>query len=164
MKKQLIKKNIGLLTLLFLFVGKSYAQVPDYKELSPITITSTGAMDENVKAAFNRDFKQVSNVTWFKMEKNTMIRFVMNNIIHRILYNQRGIQIYHIIYTEAKDMQSDVVNLVENSYGSYTLLRGIHILQGNIDIWIVCLEDSKNLIFVRVENGETELVEVHDRG
>lgn len=156
-----------LLTLFsaFLLISQARAQSSDYVQLSPITVTSgIAAMDANVKAAFSKDFKNATNITWTKLEKNTIIKFILNNILHRVLYNQRGEQIYHLSYPEAKDLSTDMTSLLTNRFKGYSVLRGIHVLQDDLDVWIISMENDSKLIFVRIQENKTELAETYDKG
>lgn len=156
-----------LLTLFsaFVLISQAGAQSSDYVQLSPITVTSgITTMDVHVKAAFSKDFKNATNITWTKLEKNTMIKFVLNNILHRVLYNQRGGQVYHLSYPEAKDLSTDMTSLLTHRFKGYSVLRGIHVIQDNLDVWIISMENATKLIFVRIQEDETELAETYDKG
>lgn len=164
MKHQFSKSLLTLFSACIL-TSQSWGQKTDYVQLSPITVTSaTATMDVNVEAAFSKDFKNATNITWTKMEKNTMVKFLLNNILHRVLYNQKGGQIYHISYPEAKDLSTVMTSLLTTSFKGYSILRGIHVIQDDLDVWIISMENDTKLIFVRIQDEETELAEIYDKG
>jgi hypothetical protein len=154
------KHIIGLLALAALFISNTAIYSQDFKTLSPVTIISntTGVMSEKVWATFQKEFKEAQNVTWYKNDKNYVIKFVLNEIAHQILYNAKGQKIYHLRYVEEPGLPADLVKLLKTTYRGFAIKLGIHIQQHNQSIWVMNLENSQHLIFVRVENGETEVV------
>ncbi|MGE5107453.1 MAG: hypothetical protein ACM3H8_07905, partial [Sphingobacteriales bacterium] len=143
--------------VILLSTATSFSQ--DFKTLTPVVVsTSSGQMNEKVWSAFQSDFKDAKNVTWYKNEKNYMIKFVLNEIAQQVLYNSKGQQIYHLSYVEESGMPADVVKLIKATYYSYTITLGIKIEQDGKNIWVINLEDANKLLFVRIENNETELV------
>ena len=161
MKKQFNYRWLTAVISLFL-AGQATAQ-NTFKELSPVTVTSTAAMNEKVKKAFEQEYKDARIASWYKMDKNTMIKFVLNDIVQRILYNEKGQQIYHLSYYEEKTMPGDIVKLIRKSYATYTISQAINVKQDNRDIWVVTVENKSTYYFVRVEDGETELVETMEK-
>ena len=163
--KHQFSKNWFTLFSAFILTCQSWAQSTDYVQLSPITVTSaTATMDVNISAAFSKDFKNATNITWTKLDKNTMVKFLLNNILHRVLYNQKGGQIYHLSYPEAKDLSTDMTGLLTTRFKGYSILRGIHVIQDDLDVWIISMENDTKLIFVRIQDDETELAETYDKG
>lgn len=164
MKHQFQKCMLTLFSA-FILTSQSWAQSADFVQLAPITVTSgTVTMDANVKAAFSKDFKEATNITWMKLDKNTMIKFILNNILHRVLYTQKGIQIYHLSYPEAKDLSAEMTSQLTHRFKGYFILRGIHVLQDDLDVWIISLENESKLIFVRIQEDDMELAETYDKG
>jgi len=164
MKHQFSKSWLTLIST-FILTSHSWAQNSDYVQFSPIIVTSaTATMDVNVQAAFSKDFKNATNITWMKLDKSTIVKFLLNNILHRVLYNQKGGQIYHLSYPEAKDLSTDITSLLTNRFKGYSILRGIHVIQDHLDVWIISLENDTKLIFVRIQEDETELAETYDKG
>lgn len=157
MKKQI---NLRLLAVAVILLAAAPSFSQDFKTLSPVTVTSSssGQMSEKVWTAFQSDFKDAQNVSWYKNDKNYMIKFVLNDIAQQVLYNSKGQQIYHLSYVEESNMPADVIKLIKNTYHSYNITLGIKIEQDGKNIWVINMEDAKKLLFVRIENNETELV------
>ena len=161
MKKQINYRWLTAVISLFL-AGQVTAQ-NTFKELSPVTVTSTATMNEKVKKVFEQEYKDARITSWYKTDKNTLIRFVLNDIVQHILYNERGRQIYHLSYYEEKNMPADVVKLIRHSYPGYTISQAVNVKQDNRDIWVVTAEDQTTYYFIRTEDGETELVKTMEK-
>ena len=113
MKKKLLFHLSGWL-LSTIIVNHSFAQNPDFKVLSPITVSSASNIESTnakVNKAFGQFFKNATNLVGEEKNKKYLVEFVED------------------------DQQ---------------------INQQRKSIWVVCLEDPKEYIYVRVENMELE--------
>lgn len=167
MKHNFLKQLfVALSALMSTAVVVAQTEKPEYKELSPVTVTSNSIarMDEKVRVAFQKDFDKPTDVSWYKMDKNTHIYFLLEGIVHRILYNPRGKQIYHISYYEAATLPATVKSLLLANYPGFATQLALHVQQNGRDIWVANMEDEKKWLFIRIEDGDTEITNEMDRG
>lgn len=162
MKKLFIPRIIATAASLLL-VSQLFAQQPDSKQLPDVTVTSSDLkMDERVWNNFQKEFKEATNVTWYKKDKTYIIKFILNEIAQTVLYSQKGQQVYHLSYVEEKNMPAAIKDQVKSVFYNYAITLSIKVEQGGRTIWVVNMENDKKLLFVRLENGEMELVEELD--
>jgi len=159
MKKQFIW---GLSAVLVLLTAKGiYAQdtIP-IKTLPPVTVTATQkTIPEKVWKNFRKYFANAENPTWYMANKNFLIKFMTDDKLNRALFTKRGSLIYHISYGYEKNLPEDIRRQVKSTYYDYTITRAIRVNEATRLIWVVNLEDAKNLILVRLEDGEMEEVQ-----
>jgi len=79
--------------------------------------------------------------------------------LNRALFTKRGNLIYHISYGYEKNLAEDIRRQVKSTYYDYDISRTIKVTEADRVIWVVNLEDAKNLILVRLEEGEMEEVQ-----
>ena len=53
-------------------------------------------------------------------------------------------------------LPAETRKLVKSAYLDHTIAMAIEVKEDDRTIWVIRLEDTTNLIFVRVENGEIE--------
>jgi hypothetical protein len=141
--------------------GSTYAQdtIP-IKTLPTVTVTATHKnIPEKVWKNFREYFGNAENPTWYMTNKNFLIKFMTDDNINRALFTKRGDLIYHISYGYEKNLPEDIRRQVKSTYYDYDITRAIKVTEADRVIWVVNLEDAKNLILVRLEEGEMEEVQ-----
>jgi hypothetical protein len=164
-----MKKSINSLVfgsaIFLLSAGPSFGQQTDVKSLPEVTVTSSAAtMSSMVWANFQKDFKGATNVTWYKIDKDFLIKFIMGEISQRALYNSKGHQIYHISYVGEKFTPDDVKDLLKSAFGTYLIIGSTKVEEAGRTIYVVNLQNKKNVALARVEDGEAEMVALYKRG
>lgn len=158
MKKQIIT-TITAIAAFISIVNTLQAQQPNSKSLPDVKVTSTIIkMDERVWNSFQDEFKGATNITWYKVDKDYLIKFIMNDIAQKVLYNKKGQQIYHITYCEETNMPAEVASRVKNSFKGFSIKLSLKVEEEGRTIWVVNMENESKLLFVRIEDGELELV------
>jgi len=162
MKYNLIR---WLLTMLPLVAGMNLlAQDTVIQTLPPITVTATTKkLPEKVWKNFRDYFENATDPKWYEMNKSYLAEFMMDNKDNHALFNKKGKLIYHISYGYENSLPEDLRNQVKASYGDYNITRAIKVNEANRTIWVVNVEDAKNLIMVRLENGEMEEVKRYEK-
>lgn len=158
-----MKKRFCLLIVaVSLFVSKAtYAQdtIP-VKELPPITITAKEkAVPPKVWDNFYKYFSNAQDPKWYMVNKNYLIKFMTDENLNHALFTKRGQLVYHISYGYEKSLPSEIRDQVRHSYYDYNITRAIKVTEADRVIWVVNLEDAKNLILVRLEAGDMEEVQ-----
>ena len=147
--------------VLLLFAGGTYAQdtIP-FKTLPPVTVTATHKnIPEKVWKNFRKYFANAENPTWYMINKDFLIKFMTDENLNHALFTKRGNLIYHISYGYENNLPENIRKQVKSTYYDYDISRAIKVTEADRVIWLVNLEDAKNLILVRLEEGEMEEVQ-----
>ena len=151
-----------LVSLLFLIFGSQlFAQ--DIKELPSVTVTSSSNVNEKVTKSFKSYFSDVTNASWSKINRNYLVKFIMNDQKNTALFAKGGSLIYHITYGHEKHLPDNIRKLVKSNYVDFNIVSAIKVVQYERNVWVVTLEDSKKIILVRFEDGEMEEVNNLDK-
>ena len=158
MKHQLINLISGGLLAVFA-TYTSIAQEGTFRELPPITLAAASsgpAASAKVNKMFTGYFKNASNLRWYELGKKFLVKFIQNDQENRALFTKNGVLVYHISYGEEKHLPSEVRDLIKRNYYDQSITRVLKVNQDKRNIWVVSLEDAKDLIMVRVEDMELE--------
>ncbi len=156
MKKQFISFICaGIVSMLT--SNLSFAQDESFKELPPITISaSTSNVSARVNKSFNQYFKGASYQRWYQLDKNFLVKFIQNEQENRALFTKNGSLIYHISYGTEKHLPANVRGLVKSNYYDQNITRVLKVNQDKRNIWVISMEDAKDIVMVRVEDMELE--------
>ncbi|MGK2860316.1 MAG: hypothetical protein ACSLE0_00145 [Chitinophagaceae bacterium] len=156
MKKQFISFICaGVVSMLT--INLSFAQEESFKELPPITISaSTSNVSARVNKSFNQYFKGASYQRWYQLDKNFLVKFIQNEQENRALFTKNGSLIYHISYGTEKHLPANVRGLVKSNYYDQNITRVLKVNQDRRNIWVISMEDAKDIVMVRVEDMELE--------
>jgi hypothetical protein len=150
------------MVLLFLIDGGlvSAQDTSAIRSLPPVTVTSTTKKIPNkIWKSFSGYFGDAENPKWFRMNKDYLVKYMIYDEQNRALFTKRGNLIYHISYGYEKSLPEDLRKQVKSIYFDYEITRAIKVSEAGREIWVINLEDSKNLILVRLEGGDMEEVE-----
>ncbi len=117
---------------------------------------STPHVTTKVDRAFIGYFKNASNLRWYEIKGKFMTKFTMNGHEHRALFTRNGTLVYHITYGTERLLPAEVRRLVKSEYYDQKITRVLKVNQDQRTIWVVHMEDDKEFIMVRVEDGELE--------
>ncbi|WP_026898054.1 hypothetical protein [Daejeonella oryzae] len=152
--KKIIVAACGVIILSFMLINVSQAQIL----LPEVTVTS-GNVPEKVDEAFKTTFKEAEDPKWYAANKNYLVRFLMNDMKNQAVFKKNGNIIYQIAYGYEKDLPEDVSSLVKRKYPDYEIVVAFNVKQDERNIWVVNMENEKNMIKVRVEDGEINMAE-----
>jgi hypothetical protein len=157
MKKLIFCICGGLASILS--VSNSFAQGETFRELPPITISATASnvsVSAKINKAFEQFFTNATNLRWYEINKKFLVKFIQNDQENTALFTKNGLLVYHISYGEEKHLPSEVRGLVKRNYYDQNITRVLKVNQDKRNIWVISLEDAKDLIMVRVEDMELE--------
>ena len=130
------------------------------KTLPSVTITAaTMRVPEKVWKNFASYFTGAYNSRFFKLNKDYLAKFILYNEENRALFTKQGTLIYNISYGYEKNLPEDLLKQVKMSYYDYAITRAIKITQSERVIWIINLENQKNLLIIQIEDGELQEVQ-----
>ena len=134
----------------------TYAQNNTFKELPAITVSATTNVSAKVEKAFSKRFPRSSNMRWYQMDKNYLVKFIQDDQENKALFTKGGSLVYQIKYGEEKNLPTDVRSMIKSTYFDQSITRVLQVNQDRRNIWVVSMEDPKNYIWVRVEDNEME--------
>jgi hypothetical protein len=145
------KVTISILgmVILCLMVSSVSAQI----ELPEVKITGIRNVPAKVDEAFKSTFKNGQDPVWYNANKNFLVKFINNDMRNNALFRKNGNMIYNISYGYEKDLPENVSTLVKNKYDDYNVVVAFNVKQDNREVWIVNLENEKNNVTARVEDG-----------
>ncbi|MBS1524187.1 MAG: hypothetical protein JST19_00975 [Bacteroidetes bacterium] len=159
MKKLLYCQAMGVLMVL-LSVQSSYAQeVAKVDTLPMVVITAKSYVNQKVSDAFHEKFKDVVSHTWYKIDKNYLVKFISNEQKNHALYDKNGYLYYHLAYGTGRNLPADIAEKINREYKGGIITTTIQVNQDNRSIWLANVEYGKLLVLVREENGEVREVE-----
>ena len=140
-------------------VSNSLSQEGTIKELPAITITassSSAVISAKINKAFNQFFAGATSLRWYEIDKKFLVKFIMNDQENRALFTKNGQLVYHITYGTEGFLPKDVRHLVTAKYYDQKITRVLKVEQNERKIWVISLEDAKDIIMARVEDMELE--------
>ncbi|MGK2860897.1 MAG: hypothetical protein ACSLE0_03130 [Chitinophagaceae bacterium] len=156
MKKQLISYFCGGLVSL-LSINSSFAQNENLKELPPITISASSSnVSAKVNKSFSQYFKEATHLRWYQLEKNFLVKFIMNDQENRALFTRGGQLVYHLSYGTEAYLPADLRKLIKSTYFDQSITKVLKVNQDKRNIWVVSMEDEKEYVMARVEDNELE--------
>lgn len=139
-----------------LIAGRSFGQEQELKAdtLPTVVITAKANVTKKVDASFKSMFNVVLSPKWYEIDKNYLVKFIMNDQKNSALFNKDGELIYHIRYGTAADLPEDAVDLLKQKYYDHKVINAIHVDQDTRSVWLVNLEYRNYLVLARVEGDE----------
>jgi len=159
--KQFHVPNACLIILLLFCGRKLFAQDSiRYHHLQPVVVRATTIkVPEKVWDHFSNYFTGAFVRKWYKVNKRYLVKFMLDETENRALFTKRGTLVYHISYGYENNLEDRLLTQIKDSYTDYAVTRAIKVSENNRVIWVVTLEDRKQLLLIRLEDGELEEVE-----
>lgn len=151
----------GWLVCSLFYVKKAESQdTSAVKSLPPVTVTATTKkIPPRVWFNLSRYFPEAENPRWYALNKDYLVRFMTYTQEHRALFNKRGKVIYHISYGWENSLPAPVKRNVNAAYPGFEIYRAIKINEASRVVWVINLQDTKELVMIRVENEELEEIQ-----
>jgi hypothetical protein len=130
-----------------------------FRELPLVSISASSSLvhvNAKINKAFTHYFKEGRDMRWYELDKNFLVKFTMNDRENRALFSRNGCIVYHITYGEESFLPPAVRHLVKSNYYDQFITRVLLVNQDKRTIWIVHLEDARDIIRIRVEDDEIE--------
>ena len=137
-----------------LLANQVFAQKQKSKLLPIVTITAGDNVSRSVHEAFMSRFKNAEDLKWFEVNQNYLVKFIMEDQLHHASFKKNGDMIYHISYGAEKNLPSTVLMEVKSRYDKYEIGKVFNIETNGRNLWIVNLENKKNIIVARIENDD----------
>lgn len=129
---------------------------------NPNSVASTEINTKAVKD-FTRTYKNVSDATWFKTEKEFIVFFTRDDISFRVFYTKNG-HYEGIIrdYTEDK-LPPEIRNLVKSTYYDFNIYHINEVSADGIISYLIKIEGKTSWKTIKVTNDEMEVVEEYSK-
>jgi len=135
-----------------------------YKVLPPVTVTATTTkVPEKVWKSFGNYFTGAYDSRFYKINKDYLAKYMLNDQQNRALFTKRGNLVYHISYGYEKNLPEELRKQVKTSYYDYSITKAVKVTEADRLIWVVSLENDKRFLLVRLEDGEMEEVQQLDK-
>jgi len=135
-----------------------------YKTLPPVVITSTRTkVPDKVWTNFQKYFTNAHSPEWYEINKRFLVKYMTEDEKNQAVFTKKGKLVYNISYGYEKSLPEDLRKQVKNTYYDYDITRAIKVNTNNREIWVVNVENAKNFILIRLENGELEEVERYNK-
>ena len=137
----------------------SNAQGDFYKKpaSSPVSATSLKSFaSTKIYRGFLGYFKNASNLNWYQVKNNFLVKFEENGLENTALFTKTGQLVYHICYGTEKLLPRNIRQLVKSNYYDQIITRVLKVNQDRRNMWVVYMEDDSEYIMVRVEDMELE--------
>jgi hypothetical protein len=155
-----MKNILMLLQLLTLWNVASIAQQKDsIITLPEVVVTSTIKINEQVNKSFSEKFPDAYDVTWKRLNKDYLTKFIQVDVKHQALFRKNGSLKYDIIYMGESHIPKRIFNLINNSYDAYTITNAARIDRAGQVFWLINLEGARSYKVIRVDD-EVEVEEV----
>jgi len=157
--KKIILSALKICVFTATIVGVSNAQGElNNKEVPSIENAPASVPVANAKIdkALNGYFKNASNIRWYEIKNNYVVKFKLNGHENRALFTKNGNLVYHITYGTEGLLPADVRSLVKSEYYDQKITKVLKVNQDQRTIWVVHMEDEKEFILARVEDGQLE--------
>ena len=145
---------VGLLASLFI-VSNSFSQPSNVENLHfSLGNISYHNTNTNAVAAFKKLFVNAENVSWHNVNKHFLVKFTVNDLMYKALFNQKGKLIYKISHGKEKHLPTDIRKMVKGNYVEYLITAAYLVEEADRKIWVISLEDDTNYVTVSVEDDQ----------
>ncbi len=158
--------------MLLLSINHSFSQVAfnkpgkGYTHLNADAVTDTNAFNlksfaSNIKVqrSFISHFGEAVENNWSMVGNNFFVRFHSNGLPTIALFAKNGYLFYSIMYGSEKDLPADVRKTVKSEFYDYTITLTMEVKENGRDVWIVELDNPREIITVSLEDGDMEKIQ-----
>ncbi|MBS1532261.1 MAG: hypothetical protein JSU01_18310 [Bacteroidetes bacterium] len=145
--------KVGILLICMLTARVSFAQII---ELPPVIITAKSVVSTKVTDAFKSKFKDAVAPRWYVLDKNYLVKFIMEDQKNSALYGKDGKLIYHLAYGGEKNLPKDYLDMVNNAYPGCKIVTAVRAEQNKRTVWLINVEYKKYYVLTKIESDELE--------
>lgn len=126
--------------------------------------TNSSEINKRATDHFRKQFPTVSNPYWYKTNVGYIASFKEDAVETKVAYNAKGKLHHTISYYGEKNLPRDVWENVKSVYYAYDILRVAEVHFANRIIYMMYVQNDKQLKTIRVCDGEMEEVQSFTRG
>ena len=153
-----MKKELLICLLAFsLPISQLFSQEKNEgQQLPSVTVTSSTNVTAEVKKAFAKAFVNAEQLKWYKMDKDFLAKFILDDMEHNAAFKKNGYMKYDVGFGFERNLPADVLDQVKAKYSKYSVSRVFKVNADNRDIWMMNLDGLKDYVVVRFENGDID--------
>ena len=106
--------------------------------------------------SFTRHFEKATNESWYRIKKNFVVHFTIDGKKTNAVFNKKGKLIYSLSNCSEKDLPPETRSFIKNNYFGYNTIQVVKKYYDEKNLFIVQLEDDKNLINLWWIDGEMQ--------
>ncbi|HEY1023918.1 MAG TPA: hypothetical protein VGE26_02035 [Sphingobacteriaceae bacterium] len=134
------------------FMGSVNAQQSG--SLPEVTIIGTTTdVNEKVLNVFERSFREAENPRWFKLGRKYMVKYNVEDMLHKALFRNKGGFIYDMGYGTEKHLPGNLQTQVKGNYKDFAITTAVNVRQSDRNLWKINIEDDQNIVLLHAEDG-----------
>ena len=106
---------------------------------------------------FKKSFKLPAAEQWFKIENGFIVKFIKDDIQHRVDYDSKGNWKATTRYYSEKQLPKEVRSQVKSVYYDYTITSVQELTFPEHHVYLVNMEDEKTILIIRICDGEMDV-------
>lgn len=107
---------------------------------------------------FKKTFKDVPDASWTVEDHVIVASFKKADIKTDVVYDRRGYLVHSLTSFPADKTPANIRSIVESDYPNGDITFSVQVKEGDMDFFIVQLEDKRTIKQVSVYNGEPNLI------
>ena len=148
MKKQILSLLIGVALISSVYAGNETGN------------SNNEAANAKAVKNFRRQFKDVSNETWYALSNVLSAEFILDGRKTTAVYSKKGSWLYTIQHYNADNLPVDLVDRVKTEYDKYYISAIEKVDCPATDaVYIVHLENTKSYKTIKVDKDNIELLQ-----
>ncbi|HRI21347.1 MAG TPA: hypothetical protein PLA68_10335 [Panacibacter sp.] len=123
------------------------------------------AINQKALKDFSKSFKNVVNPSWYKdVRGNYIANFLEGSIDTKAVYDSKGRWLYNLLTYAEDKLPFEIRDLVKRTYYDFDILVCHEYTIEGGPVYIIKMQDEKNLRTVKIVAGEMIVTEDYKRG
>jgi hypothetical protein len=161
MKKFLVVTCICMVTVIQVGCARQTGKSVMIDKVKSVNISYINDVNNRAARDFVKRYDQAIDPNWYKAYNGYIVKFRLNNNIHRAAYNEWGDWTYTIQYYKEESMPKDIRAIVKRVYYDYTITQVEEIKTPNQPVtYLVHMQDATTWRNVKVCDNDMETVEL----
>ena len=123
-------------------------------------------VDVKVIKAFDKYFLGASGLSWKIEGKNVCATFRKDEVLHCALFKNNGNLLWSIAFVPHQKLPADLMDMIKSQYAiqsmpeSYAITFAADVNINNRNIWVVKLENEKEIVTLRSEDNNLDVYDI----
>ena len=118
---------------------------------------------EKTTKAFSQDFANASDVQWTTGKNEYVASFTKDGAQNRVWFSKGGSILYSMLTYGADKLPSREQNIIHNEFKEYKITSVDEVHENNITVYLVHLENDRNIKLVTVCDGDTNIYQAYKK-
>jgi hypothetical protein len=130
-----------------------------------LSAANTPVVSAKALKSFNASFAEAQNILWSEEKGIYTVRFTLNGIRNRVMYNEEGDFLSSHRYYTQEYLPTDIVCKLKKKFTTRKIFGVVEYIVGDQINYYVKMEDEKTWITVKVHNSrDMEVTEKYQKG